>query len=171
MSEHRIDALERRLQRAEDELAIRNLVARYGMAADCGDVQSALECHLPNAVYVVSAPRSGRDSDAPDTDLEMHGHQAISDMLSSDMHQSLLPGCAHTVGPLTVDVDGDKARATGYSRLYHNNAGRPELMRLGINEWQLSRQDGRWYIAKRTSRLLSEDAAAELLQRAAWEWG
>ena len=46
MLEDRMQALERRLQRAEDELAVRNLIARYGMAVDCGDVQAALDCHL-----------------------------------------------------------------------------------------------------------------------------
>lgn len=168
MSEDRIQALERRLQRAEDELAIRNLIARYGMAVDCGDVQAAIDCHLPDAVYVVSAPRAGREGREPDADLDLRGHQAIRDMLDSELHQSLLPGCAHTVGPLTVELEGDSARASGYSRLYHYRDGRPELMRLGINEWELVRKGARWYIARRTSRLISESAAQTLLKRAAW---
>lgn len=168
MSEQRIDALERRLQRAEDELAIRNLIARYGMAVDCGDVQAALDCHLSDAVYVVSAPRAGREESGTNADLDLRGHQAIREMLSSELHQSLLPGCAHTVGPLTVEVEGDLARATGYSRLYHTSEGRPQLMRLGVNAWELRRHAGRWYISRRTSRLVSESAAQALLQGAAW---
>lgn len=168
MSEQRMEALERRLQRAEDELAIRNLIARYGMAVDCGDVQAALDCHLGDAVYVVSAPRAGREAGGEEADLDLRGHQAIREMLSSELHQSLLPGCAHTVGPLTVEVDGDTARATGYSRLYQSHAGQPQLMRLGVNAWELRRQKGRWYIARRTSRLVSESTAQALLRGAAW---
>ncbi|WP_162846109.1 nuclear transport factor 2 family protein [Seongchinamella sediminis] len=168
MSDARIEALEQRLQRTEDELAIRNLIARYGMAVDCGDVQSALDCHLHDAVYVVSAPRAGREQSGENSDLDLRGHQAIRDMLGSELHQSLLPGCAHTVGPLTVEVNGDQARATGYSRLYHSSDGQPQLMRLGINAWELRRQTGRWYIARRTSRLVSEPAAQAVLGDAAW---
>lgn len=169
MQEDRFEALERRLQRTEDELTIRNLIARYGMAVDCGDVQAALDCHLPDAVYVVSAPRAGREAGEQDADLHLRGHQAIGEMLSSELHQSLLPGCAHTVGPLTVELDGDTARATGYSRLYHYREERPELMRLGVNEWELHRQGDRWYISRRTSRLIAESSAQAVLRRAAWK--
>lgn len=171
MLEELIEALERRLQRAEDELSIRNLIARYGMAVDCGDVQAALDCHLSDAVYVVSAPRAGRQEGGDNADLELRGHQAIREMLNSELHQSLLPGCAHTVGPLTVEVEDNRARATGYSRLYHNSAGRPELMRLAVNEWELSRDGGHWYIARRVSQLISEPAAQTLLKKAAWGGG
>jgi len=68
-----------RLEKVEAELAIRNVITRYGMAADCGDVASALSCHTEDAIYIVSNPKAGRDGEAGD--LELHGHQAISDML------------------------------------------------------------------------------------------
>lgn len=170
MLEQRLKVLEQRVRRAEDELAIRNLMVRYGMAADCGDVEAALACHLADAVYVVSAPRAGREGAAEDRDLELRGHEAIAEMLASDLHQSLLPGCAHTVGPVTVELDDDRARATGYSRLYHQIDGQPALMRLAINEWEFRRRDQRWYIARRTSRLMQEEAAQVLLRRAAWQF-
>jgi len=87
--------LDARIDRVEAELAIRNTIARYGMAADCGDIATALTCHTEDAVYVVSNPRAGRTGEA--SDLKLIGHDAISDMLASEMHQSLLPDCAHTV--------------------------------------------------------------------------
>lgn len=113
-------SLEDRITRVEAELAIRNVIARYGMAADCGDVEMALTCHTQDAIYVVSNPRAGREGQ--EKDLELHGHTAISDMLNSDMHQSLLPDCAHTVGPLVVEIEGNTAKVTGYSRLSHAKA-------------------------------------------------
>ena len=148
-----------RLEKIEAELAIRNVIARYGMAADCGDIQTALACHTKDAVYIVSNPKAGRDGEAGD--LELSGHKAISNMLSSDMHQSLLPDCAHTVGPLMVEVEGKTATVTGYSRVYHEQ----KLMRLAINHWTM-RKDGSWKIAKRESRVIGEEAAQDLLKQA-----
>lgn len=166
--ERRLAHLEQRLQRAEDELAIRNLMVRYGLAVDCGDVAAAVACHSEDAVYIVSAPSAGREDDQPAEDLELRGHQAIADMLSSELHQSLLPNCAHTVGPVTLEVAGDSARATGYSRLYHYQQQQFQLMRVAINEWQFVRRDERWFIASRESRLLGDEAAKQLLANAAF---
>ncbi len=156
--------IESRLSRTEAELAIRNVIALYGLAADCGDVDTALACHTPDAVYVVSDPNAGRGE--PSQDLELRGHAAIRDMLLSDMHQSLLPDCAHTVGPLFVKVDGDRAAVTGYSRVYHLKGGQPALMRLAFNHWTLSRSGEDWKIARRESRVMGEPAAQTLLKKA-----
>ena len=166
--EHRLHHLERLLGRAEDELAIRNVMVRYGLAVDCGDVASAVACHSSAAVYTVSAPRAGRDGDADAADLRLVGHQAIRDMLESELHQSLLPNCAHTVGPVVVDVGNGNARATGYSRLYHRQGEQFHLMRLAINEWGFELIDGRWLIVSRESRLVGEQATRQLLEQAAY---
>jgi len=151
-------SLEDRITRVETELAIRNVIARYGLAADCGNVTAALACHTEDAVYIVSNPQAGRGGEVGD--LELKGHQAIADMLRSDMHQSLLPDCAHTVGPFVVDIEGATAKVLGYSRVYHKQ----KLMRLAVNQWTM-RKDGRaWKIARRESRVMGEDAAQELLK-------
>lgn len=152
-------SMQGRLDRVEAELAIRNVIARYGMAADCGDVKTALSCHTHDALYIVSNPRAGRDGDVGD--LELRGHKAITEMLTSEMHQSLLPDCAHTVGPLLVETEGTRAHVTGYSRVYHEQ----KLMRLAINHWTMVIDDGRWKIAKRESRVMGEEAAQNLLKQ------
>jgi len=150
--------IETRIIRIEAELAIRNVIARYGLAADCGDIAVALACHTEGAVYVVSNPHAGRDGEAGD--LELKGHQAIADMLSSDMHQSLLPDCGHTVGPLLVEVEGESAKVTGYSRVYHKQ----KLMRLAVNHWTMRVDNEEWKIARRVSRVIGEEAAQKLLR-------
>jgi len=151
-------SLEDRITHIEAELAIRNVIARYGLAADCGDIKAALACHTENAVYVVSNPRAGRDGEAGD--LELKGPRAIADMLSSELHQSLLPDCAHTVGPLVIDVRGHTADVTGYSRVYHNQ----KLMRLAVNRWTMKHIESEWKIAHRESRVIGEESAQRLLQ-------
>ena len=144
------------------ELAIRNVIGLYGLAADCGDIETALACHCEDAVYVVSSPRAGRDGDAED--LHLKGHAAIRDMLSSDMHQTLLPNCAHTVGPLVVKLNGHTARVLGYSRVYNQRDGMPLLMRLAFNRWDMRLDQGQWKIARRESRVMGEDKAQTLLK-------
>ena len=156
---------EHRITRIEAELAIRNVIARYGLAVDCGDIKTALKCHTQDAVYVVSNPNAGRGE--ANADLELKGHEAISDMLSSDMHQSLLPNCAHTVGPLVVEINHEDAKVSGYSRVYHDQ----KPMRLAINEWLMRRENGLWKIARRESRVMGEDAAQKLLKRVLKSWG
>ena len=149
------------------ELAIRNVINLYGLAADCGDIDTALACHTKDAVYVVSDPQAGRNGagrDGDAEDLHLTGHGAIREMLSSDMHQSLLPNCAHTVGPLVVKVHGKTATVLGYSRVYNQADGAPKLMRLAFNHWDMQMDNGRWKIARRESRVMGEDKAQALLR-------
>ena len=154
---------EDRLARIEAELAIRNVIACYGLAADCGDIKTALACHTQNAVYIVSDPNAGRG--AAGADLELKGHAAIAEMLGSEMHQSLLrDGCAHTVGPLVVEVTGKTASALGYSRVYNTLDEKPNLMRLAFNRWDMQLDSGTWKIARRESRVMGEEAAGEMLR-------
>lgn len=151
--------LEDRISRIEAELAIRNIIGLYGLAADCGNIESALACHTQDAVYIVSNPRAGRNGEA--RDLVLEGHKAIANMLGSDLHQSLLPDCAHTVGPLVVDVDGESGKVTGYSRVYHNQ----RLMRVALNNWTMRFEHESWKIARRESRVVGEQAAQLLLKK------
>ena len=164
--EERFALLEHRLLKTEDELDLRNLMVRYGLAVDCSDVDAALACHIENAVYTVSSPTTGRDN-FENGDLLMKGHKAIAEMLMSEMHQSLVPNCAHTVGPFTIESIGDSARATGDSRLYHRVDDNFKLMRLAINEWQFVRTEMGWLISTRESRLVGEGEAQTLLLNAA----
>ena len=152
-------SIEDRLGVIEAELAIRNTIVRYGMAADCGDIEAALSCHVKDVVYIVGNPRAGRTG--KEDDLELKGHQAIANMLKSNMHKSLIPDCAHTVGPLVVTIDGSTAHVTGYSRVYHDQ----KLMRLAINLWDMKKDGLNWKIARRESRVMGEDKAQFLLKK------
>ena len=125
------------------ELSIRNVIARYGLAVDCGDIETAVNCHTKDAIYKVANPNAGRGSETQD--LELRGHEAITKMLNSEIHQSLLPSCAHTVGPLIVKVKGKTAVALGYSRVYQV-----------VN--------GKWRIDSRESRIVGDEKAQLLIK-------
>lgn len=159
-------ALEQRLQKLEDELAVRNVIVRYGLAADAGDIEAARALFTDDTVYECGAPDTGRSDDegfAQDT-LTMEGLNAILSMLQGPQHQSMLPNCAHTNGPLDVSVNGLEARATGYSRLYLREGEDFRLLRVAVNTWHLRKQEGQWKISYRLSQPVGTTATQQLLK-------
>lgn len=162
----RLEALERRVGALEDELAVHRLIVTYGFAVDTGDADATGDLFTADTIYDV------------DTTLVMEGRDGVRDMVRGPRHQALLPNCAHTIGPAVVEVDGDRAVATAYSRIYLRDGRRDEpregrrdesgiaLWRLSFNRFELVRRDGRWWIARRTTRLLGHEEAQGLFRRA-----
>ena len=70
-----------------------------------------------------------------------------------------------TIGPAVVEVHGDEADATGYSRIYHREGEDFRLFRLGMNHWKLVRRDGRWLIHSRVSQAIGESDVQELMRK------
>lgn len=153
----RLAALERRVATLEDELAIHRLIVSYGFAVDTGDAAATGALFTEDGLYDV------------DTTLIMRGRDGVEQMVRGPRHQSLLPNCAHTIGPAVVQVDGDRAVATAYSRIYKREDEAFSLWRLSFNRFELERRDGRWQIARRTTRLLGHDEAHPLFTRALHE--
>jgi uncharacterized protein (TIGR02246 family) len=148
-----VDGLARRVQALEDELAIHRLIVRYGLGVDTGDAERAAGVFTEDAVYDVDGP------------LLMNGRQGVRDMVRGPRHQAMLPNCAHQIGPAVVELAGDRAVATGYSRVYVRRPAGIEIYRVSFNRWELERRDGEWLIARRTTRLLGHEEAQRVFQR------
>src|SRR5262249_8617814 len=135
------ESLSRRVQALEDELAIHRLIVRYGLAVDTGDAERTAAVFTPDGVY--------------DADVRlMAGRGAVADMVRSDRHQHMVGRCAHQIGPAVVRVDGDRAVALGYSRVYLRSDDRIDIYRVSLNRWELERRsNGTWLIARRLPRL------------------
>lgn len=146
MEADRLEQLEARLRRVEDELAIRRLVLAYGPAADAGMATEAAGIWAEDGVY---------DWDA---DARPHvGRDAIDRMLQSDAHLGLIAGgAAHFVGPLLVEIDGDQATAATYSLVMRREDSRFHLWRVSAVRWDLERSGSSWEVRRRTNRLLDE---------------
>jgi uncharacterized protein (TIGR02246 family) len=156
-SEARLADLERRLARLEDELAIHRLIVRYGFAVDTGDAEATAALFTEDGLYDV------------DGTLIMRGRSGVREMVLGRNHQSLLPNCAHTIGPAVVEVgaggEPDRAVATAYSRIYLRKPDGIALWRLSFNRFELVRRDGRWQIARRTTRMVGHEEAHAVLAR------
>ena len=148
----RVEELTRRVAALEDELAIQRLVVRYGFAVDTGDAERTTELFTEDTVFDVD----GR--------LIMRGREGVRDMVLGERHQALLPNCAHTIGPVVVELDGACATATGYTRIYLRSEEGIRLLRLGFNRWELEKRAGVWCIARRVSRQVGTEEAQQVFR-------
>src|SRR5277367_4744599 len=107
--EERLAALEKRLRRAEDELAIGRLIASSGPLVDAGDADAVAGLWAEDGEYDVDGWR-------------MRGRADVAEMVRSPAHQGLINGgSAHFLGPVRVDIDGDEAIAVCESIVVRHN--------------------------------------------------
>lgn len=151
-AEDRLAALEARVAALEDELAVHRLVTRYGFAVDTGEADATAALFSGDCVFDVD----GRNV--------MRGPADVRAMVDGPGHRSLLPDAAHCIGPAVVEVRGDTAVATGYSRIYHREGDDIRLFRLGFNRWELVRIGDGWRIRRRTTRMLGTEEAQRVLR-------
>jgi len=149
MADTQIEALARRVEVLEDELAIRDTLARYCLAADSGDA---------TAVAALFGENCAVDIDGA---VFMKGRQQVQASVESAAHQSMLPRSAHITGPFLIKRHGNKAVATGYMTLFMK-AETPTPARQSLGQWELEKQDGQWLIVKRTARSVGRDDTKDL---------
>lgn len=150
----RLAALEERVRRLEDQLELYRLISTYGPAVDTGSSEAAASLWDAGGTYEYDTSR-------------LDGPEGIAAMVRSDGHQSLIRGgCAHVLAMPVVEVDGDRAQATGYSRVYRHTGEAYEVWRVSANHWQFRRTPAGWRVERRVNRTLdgSEEARSILSQ-------
>ena len=149
MMEHDISA---RLRALEDREAIRELIARYGPLADAGDGEAIAAMWTEDGSYGVGGMG------------EVRGRAAIAGLMASPTHRGLMAdGCAHLLGPVTIDLDGDRATARGHSVVFRHSGGSFAPWRVAANRWDLVRTDTGWRVRHRENALLDGSEAARAL--------
>lgn len=145
-------ALEERLQRLEDEMAIFKLIAAYGVSADACRIDNMEQLWHEQGVYDIEGVGI------------FDGHEALRRLFEGDLHQGITQfGSAHVATLPVVMVEGDRATATSHAMLFLVRAGDVRTTRLIACRWQLVRTPGHglgWQVLRRTNRLLNGQAAA-----------
>ncbi|MEQ6902112.1 nuclear transport factor 2 family protein [Nocardioides sp. YIM 152588] len=138
----RLERLEARLARLEDEQAIGRLVASYGPLVDAGLPDEVADLWTADGVYDVD-------------ELYMGSADEVRAMVAGEAHQGLIGrGAAHFLGPAHVTVEGDTARAVCHSLLVVHHRERYVVARAGVNHFHLVRTPEGWRIEHRTTRAL-----------------
>lgn len=146
----RIEALEKRILLLEDRAQIFQLIASYGPAVDSLDGEALAQLWTDDARY--------------DTDgYIFDGNAAIADLVNLPQHQAFVAeGSAHVMSVPAIQITGDTATATNYSRVYLVDGEQHKVIRTSANKWWFKRQENGWKICDRTNRRLTGDDAARL---------
>jgi ketosteroid isomerase-like protein len=148
VTEDRIAALERRLQRIEDERAIERMIASYGPLVDAGEADAVAGLWAVDGGYRVE-------------NWSMRSRADVAAMVASDAHQGLIArGCCHFLGPAVVTVNGDTAVAVCESALFVKGDKGFGVFRAGANHFRLRRIKDRWQITERVTHALDGNAEA-----------
>ena len=124
---------------AEDELAVRNVVARVALYADGPDVDAYVDLFTPDAVWAMpGAPRRGHAEIRAGSEERRAAGQ-------------IGPGSntRHVVSTMAVTVDGDRAVADSTWQFYVDTATAPRLQLMGTYRDKLVRIGAEWKLATR----------------------
>lgn len=140
-----MQTFEERLQRLEDDRAIRDLKARYLRACDTKDVEAVRDCLLPNGAVIVF------DGFPPFDDRDA--------FVAVYRELGCVPGIfdIHHGANGVIRFDGPDRASGQWSLLFHNiNLAGRTLTQMGVEyDDRYVRHDGRWWIAETRSRRLS----------------
>jgi ketosteroid isomerase-like protein len=153
----RLAAVEERLRLVEDQLAIHRLINSWGPAVDTGNAEVAASLFSQDCLL--------------ESDLSyLIGPAAIDAMVKAEGHQSLIrDGSAHIPAFPIVDVQGDRAHATGYTRVYRHTDDGYEVWRVSANRWEFTRTDDGWRVARRTNHVIDGGPEANKILARAFE--
>jgi SnoaL-like domain len=156
--QERLSRLEARVHSLEDQLAIYQLLARYAPSVDSRSETSTASMWTEDGQY-----------DYGDTPLV--GAAAVGALVNNERHTGYVArGCAHVISMPLVHVDGDRAVATGYSRLYVKEGDGWKVERASANRWELVRSETGWSVQNRVNRMLDGSSdGRELLKRGVTE--
>jgi hypothetical protein len=124
----------------EDRVAIGDLIARYCVALDVGDVDGWLALFTPDARYEVY----GRSFD---------GHAGLRRMLAA------APGGLHLGGPPVVEMDGPGRARTQRNLLFVD--AKTGALRCAVYDDELARTADGWRIVRTRCRFLVADGLAD----------
>jgi hypothetical protein len=149
-----VTLLESRVKALEDQLALYRIVGTYGPAMDTGSAEAAGSLWAEDGVYEFDTMRAT-------------GPAGIAAMAKSDaMRAQFEQGSAHVASMPLVRITGDKAQATGYTRVYLHSPEGYDVWRVAASHWEFVRTTEGWRVSRRTNRVIDgSPEAREILRR------
>lgn len=150
----RLAALERRVGFLEDQVELLRLINSWGPAVDTGAAEQAAALWADGGVLESDLSR-------------LQGPAEVAAMVDSEGQQALIgQGCAHVQAYPLLSIDGDRASAVGYSRVYRYVDGGHEVWRVSANRWEFRRTPEGWRVAHRVNHVIDGGPEArEILRR------
>ena len=150
-TEQRLAELERRINLVEDQIAIYQLLATYGPAADSGSDDVVRELFDVDGSY--------------DSGLDVYeGADRVADMIATlPLHRQVMAeGSSHVVTMPVVRIEGDHAYAVCHGQLqrYGREADEFRIWRSSGVLLEFVRTPKGWRLAKRINRLLDGSEAS-----------
>jgi SnoaL-like domain len=149
--EARLSAVEKRLAKTEDQLAIYQLLMTYGPSADSGSDDVVRSLHTDDAEY--------------DSGLEtFHGADGIAEMIAAlPLHRDIMAGgSSHIATMPVIRVDGDRAVALCHGQLmrFDKEADAFRIWRSTSVRLEFRRTADGWKIHRRANQLMDGSDAA-----------
>lgn len=142
--EERLEALEKRLRAAEDQLEIIRLLNTYGPLVDSGESQAAAHLWVEGGVYDMGGVRRAK------------AYDDIASVYDSQGHKDLInTGASHLTATPRITLHGDTAEAVAYSFVVLREGERWFIWRATANHWALKRTPEGWRIVERYNRVLN----------------
>ncbi|WP_456835903.1 nuclear transport factor 2 family protein [Bradyrhizobium sp. USDA 4509] len=156
--------LEERVQRIEDDKAIRELLARYGFNIDVGRIEAFVDLFTKDGVLNKSYPA---DDFRPESVVRCEGRDALRASMREWKALEQVDGPAlHFMGNnLRTQIDGDNAIAEGYNFTVSRRGAEMVIDYVAINRWTLRRTDGQWRIVECIRKRPNTEGYLTLWQR------
>ena len=150
--ERRIQQLEARMTEAEDERAIRELLARYGYTADVKKDKEYIDLYTEDGVMNLgSGSRPGYEAIR-----RWEGKKGLWEFITDvqgHRHPAQYGNRMHAQGNNVVcHIDGDTAVVNSYSIVLLRSGDDVLLNSAGNNQWTMKKIDGKWHIKERRRR-------------------
>ena len=154
--EQRLEALERRVRAAEDQLEILRILNSYGPLMDSR--QGEAVAHLWVEGGSIDLGGVGR----------AEAYDGIAKLFSSEAHHKLTgTGSAHLTLSPRITLHGDTAEAVAYSLVVMKEGERWILHRATANYWTFVRTPQGWRVQERSNRVLNgSEESHDILRKA-----
>ena len=128
----------------EDQLAIRDIVARYAWALDTGDVEGFVNCFCRDGMLIW---------DAFDVPERWEGHEELRHFATFIRELPSSAGRQHHVSNTVIDVREDGVRSKSYAVVALRQGDGPHNLHvMGYYEDLFRREEGQWRLAERVIR-------------------